>query len=93
MTKERVLRFFDKYIASNGPSRHKLSVQVVSKQHEEAIAAEEEEGAAKSDGGVSPSLDSRTVLITDAIEFKRSMPLFAMPSKVDIDVTDLGIQK
>lgn len=85
LTKERMLRFYDKYIAANAPCRRKLSVQVVAKQHEEAIALKEEKN------GDSPCA-SRTV-INDIEEFKRCMPLFAMPATVEINVVDFDIQK
>jgi hypothetical protein len=86
-----VIRFFDKYIASSAPCRHKLCVQVVAKQHEEAIAtkeakiSDEQEGVSNKDSGL--------VTITNPNDFKRSMPLFPMPPKVDINVVDLGILK
>lgn len=45
LTKDNVLRFYDKYIATNAPCRRKLCVQVVAKQHEEeeAIVSEKED--------------------------------------------------
>ena len=83
LSKSQVLQFFDKYVAANGPCRQKLCVQVVAKQHEEVLNKKDEE---RKDSGDS------IVRIDDPAEFKRSMPLFAMPPKVETKVVDLGIK-
>ncbi len=77
-TKLQVLQFFDKYIAMNGPCRHKLCVHVVAKQHQEA---------SKDKGG------ENATTIEDPVEFRRSMPLFSMPAKTEVAVVDLGVKK
>jgi secreted Zn-dependent insulinase-like peptidase len=79
--KSQVLRFFDKYVAANAPCRRKLCIQVVAKQHEEAVAKEDNVEV------------SKVVRIENPADFKRSMPLFAMRTKVDIEVMELGIKK
>jgi insulysin len=79
LKKGQVVQFFDKYIAANGPCRHKLCIKVVAKQHENA--------ASKKPG------EAGFVRIESPSEFKRSMPLFPMPSNVSISVADLGIKK
>ncbi|KAL3928885.1 MAG: hypothetical protein SGARI_004909 [Bacillariaceae sp.] len=84
LSKSQVLQFFDKYVAVNGPCRHKLCVQVVAKQHEEVVKKKDEENEDSKDS---------IIRIDNPAEFKRSMPLFAMPSKVETEVVDLGIQK
>jgi len=87
LRKSRVLQFFDKYVAANGPCRHKLCIQVVAKQHEEVVAQKEENPV---DG---LSHESVVRIITNPADWQRSMPLFAMLSKVDVPVVDQGIQK
>jgi insulysin len=84
LSKLQVLQFFDKYVAANGPCRRKLCIQVVSKQHEEVVAKMHEE---KEDSNV------EIIHIDDLAVFKRSMPLFAMPRKVETQVVDLSIKK
>jgi insulysin len=86
LNKEQVLQFFDRYIASNGPSRRKLCIQVFAKQHEDVVSREK--------GGCDgeSAADARTYIDHPA-EFKRSMPLFAMPSAITSDVVELGIMK
>ena len=84
LSKSQVLQFFDKYVAANGPCRQKLSVQVVAKQHEEAVQKKEKENKVS---------DDEIVRIDDPAEFKRAMPLFAMPPKVERTVVNLGIEK
>jgi len=98
-TKIQVLRFYDKYVAANAPCRHKLCVHVVAKQHEEeetpAPANQPEEGAPTGGekGGAKDITEkqSKAIRIEDPVEFRRSMPLFSLPTKTDADVVDLGI--
>lgn len=76
ITKERVLVFFDKYIAASGPCRRKLCVQVFAKQHHEKMAEPVEDGI---------------VVIQDPAEFKQSMSLYPLPKKVDFEVVDIAM--
>ncbi|KAG7370665.1 secreted/periplasmic Zn-dependent peptidase, insulinase-like protein [Nitzschia inconspicua] len=78
LKKEQVIQFFDKYVAANGSCRHKLCIQVVAKQHANAAACDDKE-------------QKGVVLIENPADFKLSMPLFAMPSKVVIPPVDMGI--
>lgn len=71
MTKDRVLVFFDEYVAASAPSRRKLSIQVFAKQHEEHI---------------NDKVGDDVILIKNPEEFKRTMPLFPLPKKVEIEV-------
>lgn len=91
-TKMQVLRFYDKYIGLNAPFRQKLCVHVVAKQHEgkeNAPAVEtQEETTKKKDIAIKPS---KVVRIEDPVEFRRSMPLFAIPTMPRVEVVDLGI--
>lgn len=80
LKKDQVLQFFDKYVAANGPFRHKLCIQVVAKQHEDAATNDD-------------LLSKDIVRIESPSEFKRSMPLLPMPPKVSTPVIDLGIKK
>jgi secreted Zn-dependent insulinase-like peptidase len=68
-----VLRFFDKFVAKNAPNRRKLSIQVYSKKHVE-----------KMDEPV-PKEGVTLIRATDVIEFKRNMPLFSLPPKVNVE--------
>jgi hypothetical protein len=70
MTKDRVLMFFDKYVAAKAPCRRKLCVQVFSKQHEERMNDE---------------VDDDIKLIKDPEEFKRDMGLYPLPKKVVVE--------
>jgi hypothetical protein len=36
---------------------------------------------------------SKAIRIKDPLEFRRSMPLFSMPAKTDVEVVNLGINK
>ena len=107
-TKLLVLRFYDKYIAVNAPCRHKLCVHVVAKQHEEeqekpapttgapaeqGSSSVEEEEKQPEDANGGTKKEPTAVLIEDPIEFRRTMPLFALPKKTNVDVVDLGINK
>jgi len=103
-TKIQVLRFYDKYIAANAPCRHKLCVHVVAKQHEEegdeapAPAESQDNNDApeeeKQEGTKVGNLElSKAIHIKDPLEFRRSMPLFSMPAKTDVEVVNLGINK
>jgi hypothetical protein len=85
LKKLQILRFYDKYLAPNAPCRWKLCVRVVAKQHEDALE--------KMDAADDNNDSTRVISIEDPAEFKRSMPLFAMPEKVDVQVVDLGIKK
>ena len=96
LSKECVIRFFDRYIAPSAPHRQKLCVTVVAKQHEEAVGwGGDDTGKTKNETteGEEEANPSPVILVSDPKEFKRSMTLFPMPPKVDIDVVDLGIQK
>lgn len=68
LTKEQVLRLWDRIIAKNGPHRQKLSVQVFSSQHKSAMEQ--------------PTGDD--VVIGDVVEFKRRSNLFPLPKAVDV---------
>ena len=74
MTKNRVLQFFDKYVAKSAPCRKKLCVQVFAKQHLERMN--------------DPVDDDNTLLIEDPAAFKRAMPLYPLPEKVPIQVVE-----
>jgi hypothetical protein len=69
LTKEQVLRLWDRNIAKNGPHRQKLSVQVFSSQHKDAKEKPTGEDV---------------VVIDDTVEFKRSSKLFPLPKSVDV---------
>jgi len=69
LTKEQVLRLWDRNIAKNGPHRQKLSVQVFSSQHKSAMEQ--------------PTGDD-DVVIGDTMEFKRTSKLFPLPKSVDV---------
>jgi hypothetical protein len=75
MTKDRVLIFFDKYVAEKAPYRRKLCVQVFSKQHEERMNDE---------------VGDDIKLIKDPVEFKRDMGLYPLPKKVVVEVHKNG---
>jgi len=77
ISKRRVLRFFDKYVAASAPHRRKLCVQVFAKQHEELMKEE---------------VDSDTIVIEDPSSFKSSMPLYPLPKRVKIEVVDIKDQ-
>ena len=77
MTKDRVLTFFDEYVAASAPSRRKLSVQVFAKQHEDHM---------------NDKIGDDVVLIKNPEEFKRTMPLFPLPKKVEIEVQANGTE-
>lgn len=70
LSKETVLRFFDRYLARAASHRQKLCVQVFCKNHRGRM------GEAVPDG---------VVLVSDPLEFKRGMPLFPLPETVDVD--------
>lgn len=69
LTKEQVLRLWDRNIAKSGPHRQKLSVQVFSSQHKDA-----QENPTGRD----------VVVIEDTVEFKRTSKLFPLPKSVDV---------
>ena len=73
MTKERVLVFFDKYVAASAPCRRKLCVQVFATPHHEKMVEPVEEGV---------------IRINDPTSFKQSMSLYPLPKKVDLEVVD-----
>ena len=77
ITQEETLRFFDKYVAKSGPDRSKMAVQVFAKQHEDAMSA---------------AVPDEATLISDHNEFKRGMPLFPLPSKVDMEKFKIDLQ-
>lgn len=74
LSKEKVLQFFDKYVAASAPNRRKLCVQVFAKQHAE-----------KMEDAVADNI----VLVKDPALFKRSMSLYPLPKEVEISVVDL----
>ncbi len=74
LTKEKILQFFDKYVAASAPNRRKLCVQVFAKQHVEKMGDE---------------VADNVLLVTDPAAFKRSMSLYPLPKEVDISVIDL----
>jgi insulysin len=74
ITKDKVLRFYDKYVAASAPCRRKLCIQVFAKQHEDRMGAEVEKGV---------------VLIENPTEFKRSMPLYPLAKKADFQVVEI----
>lgn len=73
LTKEEVLRLWDRNIAKNGPHRQKLSVQVFSSQHKSSM--EQPTGS--------------DVVIGDVVEFKRTSDLFPLPKSVHVAVVDI----
>lgn len=75
MSKERVLVFFDKYVAVNAPLRRKLSVQVYAKQHQDVM----QKGAD----------DEGTIEIGSPTEFKWEMSLYPLPKKVSVKVVNV----
>eukprot|EP00536_Pseudo-nitzschia_multiseries_P006915 jgi/Psemu1/319005/estExt_fgenesh1_pm.C_1530012 len=93
-TKAQVLCFYDKYVAANAPCRQKLCVHVVAKQHELVSEAKEEtpDAVSPSDGNAKTNA-SEVIRIEDPVEFRRSMPLYSMPAKVNVDVFALEINR
>lgn len=77
MTKQRVLIFFDKYVAANAPYRRKLCVQVYAKQHQASLKKSE---------------DTDIIEIESPDEFKREMELYPLPKKVSVHVIDMNHQ-
>ncbi|CAJ1955203.1 unnamed protein product [Cylindrotheca closterium] len=77
MTKQRILMFFDKYVASNAPHRRKLCVQVYAKQHQESLKKSE---------------DANIIEIESPSDFKREMGLYPLPNKVSVDIVDVDAQ-
>jgi hypothetical protein len=99
-TKLQVLRFYDKYVAANAPCRHKLCVHVVAKQHEEEEQKQQDETKTSAEPtekiqegveAISAKKECKATRIEDPVEFRRSMPLFSMSPKADVEVVDLGI--
>jgi secreted Zn-dependent insulinase-like peptidase len=74
ITKDKVLQFFDKYVAASAPYRRKLCVQVFAKQHVEKL---------------SDPVPADVVLVENPATFKRSMMLYPLPTEVEISVADL----
>jgi len=74
LTKDRVLQFFDKYIAASAPNRRKLCVQVFAKQHAEKMG---------------DAVPESVVLVRDPALFKRSMSLYPLPPEVEISIAEL----
>lgn len=70
LSKEKLLRFFDRYVARAASHRQKLAVQVFSKNHS---------------GHMADAAPDEVVLISDPVEFKRRMPLFPLSETVDVD--------
>ena len=91
-TKEQLLRFYDKYIATKAPCRRKLSVLVFATQHQEhmddKIHKEETSsyGNSSNRNGNQSKAESNVVTISDPLEFKKSMQLFSLPTKVEVSV-------
>lgn len=63
--------FFDKYVAALAPCRRKLCVQVFAKQHQEQMNAE---------------FSDDIILIENPEDFRREMPLYPLPKKVEVKV-------
>jgi insulysin len=80
LTKERVLRFFDKYVAVNAPCRRKLCTHVFANQHAQRM------GQKATVDGVDPD---KTVIIEDPVEFKRTMPLFPLAKRKQVSVVSI----
>uniref|UniRef100_A0A7S4JUU6 Insulin-degrading enzyme n=2 Tax=Odontella aurita TaxID=265563 RepID=A0A7S4JUU6_9STRA len=83
LTREDVLRFYDRYVAQGGRGRSKLSVRVVSKAHKEKMESDGE-GKGKDDN----EEESATTTIIgedDVVNFQRSMPLHSLPDGVDVE--------
>ena len=76
LTKELVLRFFDKYVASRAPDRRKLCVQVCAKQHLDLMDSDVPGDAPK---GVT------LIRSEDIVEFKQSSSLFPLPARVHFE--------
>lgn len=74
LSKQKVLQFFDKYVAASAPNRRKLCVQVFAKQH-----AEKMEDPVAND----------VVVVKDPSAFKRSTALFGLPNEVELAVVEL----
>jgi len=68
----QVLQFFDKFIVKNAPRRKKISVQVFALQHLEHY-----------DDPVPESIT--LVRPEEVVDFKRSMSLYELPDKVDVE--------
>ena len=75
-------------------------MHVVAKQHqneeegEEETPQQESEGVPNEDGakvGGSEKQQPKAIRIEDPVEFRRSMPLFFMPAKTEVEIVDLGI--
>jgi secreted Zn-dependent insulinase-like peptidase len=75
MTKERILRFFDKFVAASAPCRRKLCVQVFAKQHEEKMTT--------------VPVEDGIVVIENPAEFRRTMALYPLPPKADVTVVEI----
>jgi len=73
----RILQFFDKFIAKSAPRRKKLSVQVFAQQHLDHY-----------DDPVPQSITS--LRPEEVVDFKRSMPLYELPKKVDVECYKLS---
>lgn len=69
LTKDQVLRMWDRNIAKHGPHRQKLSVQVFANQHKSAMNKETGDGV---------------IVIDDPVEFKRTSNLFPLSKEVDV---------
>lgn len=75
ITKDRVLIFFDKYLAASAPCRRKFCVQVFAKQHVE-----------KMKDSIAPGV----TVVEDPAEFQRSMSLYPLPKTAEIKVVELA---
>jgi len=72
MTVEKVLRFFDKYVARDAPKRRKLCIQVFGKNHVERMKEPAKKGV--------------TLITEDGfVEFRNGMGLFPLAKEVDVE--------
>merc|ERR1711935_28884 len=67
-----------------------VSAEVEASAQDEG-APTETETESKGATVVTAKKQSKAIRIEDPVEFRRSMPLFSMPAKTDVDVVDLGI--
>ena len=70
LTPEGTLRFFDKYLAAGAPTRSKFAVQVFASQHQSTMDRD---------------VPDESSLVSEPFDFKRTMHLFPLPAKVDVD--------
>jgi len=76
LTKDDVLRFFDRHLLRQSPNRSKLSVQVFGSNHKDQLSKEVHDGA---------------VLIEDPVEFSRGQLLFPVQTTVSVEDFKLDV--